>query len=222
MPLYQHVILGVVVGVALWLAGRWALRQAAGAIFRGAMRNMPRAQPSLFVIRLRDLVFNDPFTCMNLLWSEGRDAFVRGLWHEAGWKVPRGRARVALPGGVPGEVPAEQSDLPADGMSVHRLHLLDGRAIAVITAPPPQRKYEPLLIGVVLPSDPRLKDDLTLARRSAHFFVLNEGGVGNSGRDTDLCGWTLDKKHLTYNVGAPRDVEGFARAVDAKLQELHR
>jgi hypothetical protein len=99
---------------------------------------------------------------------------------------------------------------------------LDGRAIAVITAPRPEHKNEPLLIGVVLPSDPGLKDDLRRARRSAHFFVLNEGGAGSSGRDTDLCGWTPDGKHLTYNVGAPRDVEGFARAVDAKLQELRR
>jgi len=154
MSLYPYVILGVLIGVVLWLTGHTALRLTAAAIFRNAMRSMPRAQPERFVILLRDLAFRDPFTCMNLLWSEGRDGFVRGLWNEAGGKVALGGITIPLAHGVTGEIPMERRDLPADGISVHRLHVLDGRAIAVITAPPTQQKYEPVLIGIVLPSDP--------------------------------------------------------------------
>jgi len=221
MTIGQHIILGVVIGVTIWIVGWWALRRTRAAIFRSAMQSMPRAQSSAFEYRLSKMAFANPFALMEALWSERRDEFVRGLWHEAGGTIRRQRpVTVELPGGVPARIPRDRGDLPGEGLSVHRLHLLDGRAIAVITAPPNPRRYEPLLIGIVLPSDPSLKDDFARARRSVHFFVLNEGGVGDSRRTTDLCGWTADGKHLTYNCGAPRDVEGFARAVDAKLQEL--
>jgi hypothetical protein len=217
----QHVILGGVIGVAIWVGGYWALRRMRAAYFRSAMRSMPRAQSSAFESRLSKMAFANPFALMAALWSERRNEFVRGLWHEAGGTIRRQRpVTIELPGGVPAQIPPDRGDLPDDGISVHRLHLLDGRAIAVITAPPNPRRYEPLLLGIVLPSDPSLKNDLVRARRSVHFFVLNEGGIGDSSRTTDLCGWTADGKPLTYNCGAPRDVEGFARAIDAKLQEL--
>ena len=199
MSRIQQQVVGVVLaGAAIWIALQVLKRFLVGAMWRSWLKNAPRQQPLAFVHRLRKITFDNPFATMNALWSNGRDGFVRKLWHDAGGR----------------------EHLPADGLAVHRMHLHDGRAIAVITMPPPEKRGEPYVIGVVLPGDKSLKQDLRRARRMTHLFVLNRWN--GSGRDTDLCGWTADGKQLTYNVGGNRDVEGFTRTVDAKLTELRR
>ena len=77
MTIGQHVILGVVIGVTIWIVGWWALRRTRAAIFRAAMLNMPRAQSLAFQHRLRTLAFGNPFGLMETLWSERRDGYVR-------------------------------------------------------------------------------------------------------------------------------------------------
>ena len=183
--------------VVIWIGVYLLVR-----LMRSIRGDMPRPQSSIFVLRLRDIVFREPAQIMMRLWAEDRVAFVKGLWKEVGWPV----ARHGLPAG-----------LPSDGMEVYRLHIPDGRAIAVVKMPEAQRKHETLLIGIVLPEDESLKHDLIRARHEVRFFFLNGWA---SGRDTDLCGWTIERELRTYNVGAPRDPEGFARALGAKLTEL--
>ena len=73
----------------------------------------------------------------------------------------------------------------------------------------------------MLPCDESLRDDVARARRFAHVFVLNRGS-SEYGRETDLCSWNAAGRLFTYNVGAPRDPAGFARAVGAKLTELRK
>jgi len=205
--------------LCVWIAWRKARRSLARSMIQSFIRHGPRQQPYLFETRLRDLVFRDPFSTMGILWSERRDAFVIKLWNDAAQPL-------AMPAMVTEQLGAmkQQERIPPDGIAVHRLHLSDGRAIAVVSLPPPQRHGEPHLIGIVLPADESLRQDLAAARRRTEFFVLYDGAGGGDAqlRNTDLCGWTRDGRHLTYNVGARRDVEGFAKDVEAKLRELGR
>jgi hypothetical protein len=207
MPAYHRLILAALFVIAIWFSWKVLLRQTARLLLNKWALEGPRVQPLAFVRRLRELVFNNPFTAMNMLWSDGRDAFVKHVWKEAGEVARRAR---------------EPGNLSDDGLAVERRHLQDGRALAVITMPPPLRKGEPHLVAVVLPADDSLRNDLHRARELAEIFVLNRGGGGDTYRDTDLCGWRASGRELTYNVGAPRDVYGFVKAVDAKLRELNR
>jgi hypothetical protein len=168
----------------------------------------PRAHCSLFKLRLRDLVYRDPFAFMAMLWSDERDAFARRLWDEVGHAAAR--------------APIAPGALPADGIAVRRMQISDGRALAVIVLPLPQRFGEPYLIGVLLPWDDTRQRDLFRARRALRYFVLSRY---EPGRTTDLCEWTMvngSPRELTYNVGAPTDPVGFARAIEAKLVEMKR
>jgi hypothetical protein len=193
MPVLLAVMLFVVFAVTVAGLAIPLLRRR---LLRSLLREMPRDQPRLFELRLRDAWFGDPFRVMELLFSDARDAFLQKLWAES--NARRGA------GFDPG--------LPADGMAVHRTRLHDGRAIAVISMPPPQRNGEPHFIAVVLPQDPYL-------RRVARFFVLKRGS-SELGRDTDLCGWTADNQSRDYNVGGPLEPDRFAAAVGNKLWEL--
>src|SRR4051812_13488052 len=98
--------------VALLLLGNYFLKRLARSIIAGA----PRAHPSCFVLRLRDLVFRDPATFMGRLWADDRRAFVSGLWKEVGQHMGHWATHKPLP----------------EGIDVHRLHLADGRRIAVV------------------------------------------------------------------------------------------
>jgi hypothetical protein len=206
MPTSQQLILAVLLGITIWISWRFLRRQTGRLLVNKWILERPRVQSLAFVQRLRELVFNNPFTAMNMLWSDGRDAFVKHVWREAGDIARRAR---------------EPGNLPDEGLSVERRHLSDGRALAVITMPPPLRRGEAYFVAVLLPADDSLRNDIQRARASAEIFVLNQGST-EIGRETDLCGWRADGRELTYNVGAPRAVDGFVNAIDAKLQELRR
>jgi hypothetical protein len=203
MPTPRTVILAVLAGVVFWLALGWLRRRVGLAILRSFARHGPRPQPLRFVLLARDAFFASPFATMELLFGDGRDALAKKLWHDA-------RAPARHIG---------DTDLPADGLHVHRTHLADGRAIAVIVCPWPQRKGEPYFVATVLPTDPALRADVPRARGESRFFYLNRGS-STTGRETDLCGWTPDGQQRWYNVGAPLDPDGFAAAVGEKLREL--
>jgi hypothetical protein len=195
------------VGLALCLAwivtagGKYLLLKRLSRYIRA---NTPRVQPGIFVMRLRDLVFQNPSLFMGRLWADDRRAFVQGLWKEV--RAPIGRAGLV-------------AGLPDEGMDVYRLHMPDGRAIAVVRMPNSPLMSEPILLGIVLPTDPSLGRDLVTARKAVRFFVLSRYQLG---RSSDLCEWTIENKQLTYNVGASSDPEEFASAVAAKLEELGR
>ena len=161
-----------------------------------------RPQVVAFRMMLGDLVFRDPVTFMGRLWADDAAAFVRQLWKEAAAKVAR----------------ADAAEIPDAGMDVSRLHLDDGRPMAVITMPRPENIGEPYFIGVVLPADKSLSADMERARQAVRYFFLNRW---EGGRDTDLCEST-GKRLLTFNIGSRRTPEAFAAAVGAKLQELGR
>lgn len=180
---------------------RRVLRQAAA---RWQVALKANAHRSVFVTQLRELAFGDPFGFMSTLCGSGGKAFVRQLWVEVGWKVARLRMPVA-------RTEAE--------MDVQVFGFNDGRTIAVVCLPPTERSGETIFVGVVLPMNPSLKEDLQTAKTLVRFFYLNRYSLN---RDTDLCGWTIKREQRTYNVGAPKYPQGFAGAVEAKLTELRQ
>ena len=187
-----------------------------------ARQRLVRAQHGGFVVRLRDLVFSDPFRFMNMLCSRESDWFVRGLWKEEGDKW----ARVRLPGGAEGEAMSDAEEgephpvrLSDEGLGVEKIRLNDGHVLAVVRMPQPKVMGETYLIGVVLPPDETLKKDVGRARKLVKFFVVNRW---EGERGTDFCQWTVGGKVLTYNVGAPLDANGFALAIQGKLEDEAR
>ena len=130
--------------------------------------------------------------------------------------------RASLPGGLVGldnfmgpDAPDPHPvHLPDTGMAVHRFQLRDGSALAIVTLPEPQETGETYLIGIWLPSDRSLKQDLVRAKTLVRFFILNRW---SSERGTDFCEFTVEGKNITYNVGAPRDPLGFAKFIQAKI-----
>jgi hypothetical protein len=196
------VALLLLLGLCLAVVGlRIGLRKA-------MLSSAPRSQYLLFKLRLRDLLFKDPFAFMAILWSAERDGFVRRLWNEVGHTAAR--------------APITPGTVAPDGLGVRRMQISDGRALAVIVLPTPQRSGESYLIGVLLPWDDSLQRDVVRARRSVRYFVLSRYELG---RMSDLCEWTTVNgapRELTYNVGAPTDPVGFAQAIEAKLVEMKR
>jgi hypothetical protein len=182
------------------------LRMLRRTIARSILGGMPRDQPLIFRHRLREAFFRNPFAVMTLLFSDGRVGYLQKLWKEA--KPPPRHA-----GFEPG--------LPPDEIGVFRTHLQDGRAIAVVILPPPQRRWEPWFIALVLPQDQRLRDDVLRARRHARFFTLDRGST-ITGHRNDLRGWTHDGKERFYNTDAPVDPERFAAVVSEKMRELRQ
>ena len=86
------VALGVMVAVIVagWVGLRvlrWKLRRMIGEHLG---RRVIRVQHQAFVVRLKELVFSDPFRYMNMLCSKESEWFVRGLWKEVGDKWARG------------------------------------------------------------------------------------------------------------------------------------
>src|SRR4051812_297398 len=81
-------VLAAIIVEAVWW---WAKHRARGAA-RSILGNhfldrLPRPQHVCFVLRLRDLLFRDPFALLSLLWSDSADegvAFLRRLWREIG------------------------------------------------------------------------------------------------------------------------------------------
>jgi hypothetical protein len=184
-----------------WLALRPLLVRKLSAMI---LANPPRPQRIGFVYRLRDTFFNDPSRCMNLLCSPEGPAWLHQAWREA-------HARFTTD-------PPPTTHLELKPMQLH-----DGRRIAVIQWPEPVRDGEAYLLAVVLPSDTSLQTDLPRARQALRVFVLNRFGGPGAARSTDLCAWMIQRgkmRHLTYNVGAPQSIEGFAQTVENKLREL--
>jgi hypothetical protein len=210
--------------IALWLGFRFLKRRLRRAMMRYLSGRVSRMQHNAFVRRLRDLVFQDPFRFMNMLCSKEGEWFVRKLWQEVGGTCTQ--ANIRLPpqetsGSAPGHMPDPHPVcLPDDGMGVQKCGLRDGNALAIVTLPEPKSVGETYMIGVVLPPDESLKEDLIRARKLVRYFIVNRWDMG--GRNTDFCEWTLkgdEPRELTYNVGAPRDPRGFALAIEAKLEE---
>ena len=200
----MHVLTGLMTVLAVVLLCRWLWGRFAAAMWRSILSSVPRAQNRAFVLKLRELVFNDPYAFMTTLSAADAGAFVQRLWKEVGWNVARAR----------------QSTTPADPrMDVQQFRFADGRTIAVVCLPPPEQRHETLFIGVVLPMHPSLQQDLPRARQLVRFFYLNRFG---GSRDTDLCGWTINRELRTYNIGAPKYPQGFASVVEAKLLELRQ
>jgi len=202
----------LVVGILLIAGGiglalRWLIVRLPLILRQSGIFAKPRVQWVGFVSELQDLVFRDPYVFMSRLCADDGKAFVKRLWVEVGSKMARVKR------------PAEAAD-PA--MEVRQFRFRDGRAMAVVCLPAPQQAREAYFVGVVLPQDDSLKQDIPRARTAVRYFVLNRFGGPDKTRTTDLCAWTDNRKELTYNVGAPTTPEGFARAVEAKLLELRR
>ncbi len=185
---------------------------------------LSRMQHSIFVCRLRDLVFQDPFRFMYMLCSKDGQWFVRKLWQEAGDTSAHANSRVPPEmsdrAAAPGHMPDNHAvRLPDDGIGVQKFQLRDGNVVAVVTLPEPKSSGETYLIGVVLPPDPSLKEDIPRARKLVRYFIVNKWTLD---RNTDFCEWILkngEPRELTYNVGAPRDPHGFVLAIEAKMAE---
>lgn len=203
---WEWAILIVATGALALLLLRWARAKFLGALFRSLLANRPRPQYRAFVYRLRELYFKDPFRYLSMIWSDQGEWFVRQLWRETGWQTARLKSD-------------QHGTLPDDGFALHRMHTKDGRAMAIVTLPPPQRSGETYMVGLVLPRDDSFKEDLNRARRSARLFVLN---MWQLSRETDFCEWTSTGRELTYNIGAPRNPEGFAEAIEEKLRARPR
>jgi hypothetical protein len=201
--LLEYILLALLLVIALRMA-LWLLRRSIGrAMLGNFIAHGPRAQPLNFVRRLRDFVFGNPLGARDILFSESADAAMRKMWQDS--KAP----------------PQNMQDfgLPADGISVYHSGLSDGRSLAVVTLPRPERKSEAYVAAIVFPTDAMLRDDPTRARATTRFFYLNRGS-SQTGRGTDLCGWTSDGQERWYNVGAPTDPQRFANAIAQKLDEL--
>jgi hypothetical protein len=200
----QNALVAVVCLFLAILILRVLLRYWARSLIKGYLANRANPQMSAFELRLRDLVFRDPALFMNRLRAPDWQGFVASLWKESGWAASKTKLHIDPPDAV---------------FSIHHLHLADGRAIAVVQMPKSERSHDPILLGIVLPDDDSLASDIARARRKVHFFVLYGPGYG---RESDLCEWTIRGKQLTFNIGAPRDPDGFAHAVGDKLAELGR
>jgi hypothetical protein len=195
-------IAAILLGVILFVWGLWTylITRLTQFMLAGA----PRPHYSAFEFRLRDLVFLNPAAFMDRLWTDDHATFVKGLWNETGSMISQRN----IPAG-----------LSSDNMEVYRTRISDGRCVVVITMPGSQQVSEPYLIGVVLPANEEIKRDLVAARNAVPFFVLSGYHLG---RDTDLYEWTIAKKKITYNIGAPRDPKGSAGVIGAKLTEMRR
>jgi hypothetical protein len=204
-PLAKNAITVVVVVLVIFVALRFIRRLLFAMLSRLFPANRATPQWKAFEYRLRDMVLRDPALFMARLCARDRQSFVASLWKEAGW--------------ADGRQVTHSIASPDIGPKVDCLRLTDGRPIAVVTLPESTKVHNPILIGVVLPEDERFAQDLARARRAVHYFVLY--GF-KSERSTDLCEWPVQGRQLTYNIGAPRDPAGFARAVEAKLTELGR
>ena len=201
--LAELILLALLLVIAVRLALRLLGRSIGRALVRDYLAHGPRYQPKNFVRQFRDFVFKNPAGAKAILSSESAEAMVRKMWQDAK--------------GPPQNL--HDTGLPADGMSVFRSALTDHRSIVVVTLPRPQRRSEPYFAAVVFPTDELLRDDPLRARETTRFFYLNRGST-QSGRATDLCGWTSDGHERTYNAGAPTDPEGFAKVIAQKLGEL--
>ena len=145
--LHQEWIIAILAAVAVWIIGRWALRRMVRSLVGQFEAQRPRAQPLTFVNNLRKQFFNNPFAVMKLLWSDERNGYALKLWRDAGPVAARAeQERTALvssalenPLAGRGHLSVQTHDLPVDELKVHRMHLPDGRPIAVVTLPPPER-----------------------------------------------------------------------------------
>lgn len=200
----QAVLVILLVVASGFVLMRWLLRSFGKSVMRRIIANRPSLQGMIFINKLRDYVFNHPLDARAVLTSERRDAVVGQFWREA---VPRRQRHLVEP------------NLPTEGLCVHHGQLSDGRVVAVVSLPPPQRNSEAYLAAAVFPTDGMIAENPMRARALTRFFYLNRGS-GETGRETDLCGWTSDGKQRWYNVGAPTDPTHFAKAIEAKLHEL--
>jgi hypothetical protein len=200
----KSVIVALLVIAAVLLALKLLLRMFLRSLVRGWVANRPRAQMGLFILKLRDFVFNNPVGARQMLVSDSAGAVVKKIWEDAK---------------PPPQMRAGEPSLPADGLHVQHGVLGDGRTIAVISLPPPERKGEAYLAAVVFPTDVMADGQPLRAKALTRFFYLNKGS-SEYRRETDLCGWTSDGQQRWYNVGAPIDPVGFAHAIEQKLREL--
>ena len=155
-----------------------------------------------------------------MLCSKEAQGFVRKLWQEVGDACVQHTTVGGMNSGMRAAREAvgdlRPVRLPDEGLGVQQVRLADGRVLAIVTMPPPLLMSETYLIGVVLPPDESLQQDLARARSLVRFFILDRW---QGERDTDFCRWTIKGEKLTYNVGAPLEPIGFAQAVWGKLEE---
>lgn len=223
----RHDIIYVIPLLALLAIGGGAvvyfLRRLRRFIVENFSRRLTRLQHSAFEIRLRELIFRDPFRYMNMLCSKEAEWFVTKLWEETGDVC----ARPSLPGGAAARLMESQGSaaphpirLPAEGIGVELFRMHDGLVLAVVKFPEPKFSGEAYFAGILLPADPTLSSDINRARQRVRYFVLNRF-EGN--RNTDFCEWKVNGRQLTYNIGAPKYPEGFAKAIEARREyELRR
>jgi hypothetical protein len=188
----------------LWLLWRVLLVVLRRALMRSILANRPRPQTEIFLYRLREFVFKNPRGARQILLSESAPSVVRKIWDDS---KPPPQQRVGEPA------------LRPDGLAVHAFDLTDGRLLVVVTTPPPQRNHEPYLAAVVFPNDALFASDPVRARAITRFFWVTRGS-DQYGRETDLRGYTADGDERWYNVGAPTDAPGFAKAIVDKMNEL--
>jgi hypothetical protein len=176
---------------------------------RSLLKGVPRMQSIAFVQLLRQRVFKDPLDTMARLLSDRGDEYLRTLWRECGQLRTR-----RFETGVVRFKPL--GELPDEGLGVQRMQTRDGQAVAMIRLPQPQKSRETYLAAVVLPQDEQTLHDPAIARQRVGFFVVNRWESG--GRNTDFCEYTAEGE-LTYNIGAPRDPEGFLAMIEEKLRK---
>jgi hypothetical protein len=194
----------VLTAAGLWVLWRLLLLLLRRVIVQGIIANRPRPQPVIFLHRLREFVFKNPVGARQILLSESARSVVRKIWADS---KPPPQQRVGEPA------------LSAEGLDVHRQSLSDGRTMIVISMPPPQRKHEPYLAAIVFPTDALFQSNPIRARAVTRFFLLDRGS-SQTGRETDLRGYTAAGEERWYNLGAPTDPARFAKALVEKLNEL--
>jgi hypothetical protein len=194
----------VLTAAGLWVLWRLLLLVLRRVIVQGIIANRARPQPVIFLQRLREFVFKNPIGARQILLSESARSVVRKIWADS---KPPPQQRVGEPA------------LPPDGLAVHSFHLTDGRTLVVVTMPPPQRTHEAHLAAIVFPTDALFQSNPIRARAMTRFFLLDRGS-SETGRETDLRGYTAAGEERWYNVGAPTDPARFAGAIVEKMNEL--
>jgi hypothetical protein len=173
------------------------------------LAGVPRVQHNGFVLMLRQRVFENPPRVVGAFLSSGGEQLLKELWRSAG----RGAARVQQAELLPNQPgPDRHAELTFQCMRT----TTTGQPLVIVTLPEPQRSHEAYYVGITMPADPALQHDLDAARERVRFFVLYKFGGPDRTRRTDLCEYRKEGE-LTYNIGAPATVEGFAAAIDERL-----
>ena len=173
-------LLVIAIRIALRVAGRDRRTLVRSFVVHG-----PRYQFGDFVRQLRDFAFKNPAAAKAILFSESADAMVRKMWQDA--KGPprniHGRISDCRPTVCRCIAPA----FPTAGQSRwsnFRRRSTSRRRISPPSSSQPTSYSATIRFG---------------ARDTTRFFYVNRGNA-QTGRVTDLCGWTSDGQERWYNV----------------------